>query len=105
MHSSSHKGFGKMKIVPITVGFAACAVAAWALFQPDRVNKEWVWILWALGPPIWFILEYLAVYHGWFGPKVTQGPELEHHRHLQSLFTGLWVAIAALLYWRLFDKP
>jgi len=91
-----------MKRIPIIVGFVACGLAVWAWFNP--VDKEWFWTLWVLGPPIWFIVEYLSVYHGWFGgPAIKEGPLLDHHRHLQSLFTGLWVAVAALLYWRLIE--
>jgi hypothetical protein len=90
----------RVSIVVSVIGLAfALAVFIW----PNDLGPIG-WALWVIVPPIWFIIEYEAAYHGWLGEAARAPSVLEHHRHLQSLFAALWVAIAAILYWRIFEN-
>jgi hypothetical protein len=93
-----------MQVFTYILSGILCLLAVWAFVYPTTscFSKPWFWCVWLIGPPIWFIVEYLLAYHGHLGEIAKQN--LEHHKHLQSLFTGLWVAIAAALYWRIIEK-
>jgi len=91
-----------MQLAPIVVSLIGLAFALVAFIWPSRFGLV-TWVLWVIVPPLWFILEYQAAYHGWLGEAACAPSALEHHRHLQSLLMGLWVAIAAILYWRIVE--
>ena len=55
-----------------------------------------LWVLWTVGPPGWFVLEYWAV-----GPRPSTSPEVknrfEEFKYSQDLAAKLWLGIVAAL--------
>lgn len=45
---------------------------------------------WALGPPVWFIMEYKLLFD-------AENEDLEAFRHYQCLYRNLWVGFLAYL--------
>jgi hypothetical protein len=84
-----------------TLSIVGLALAATALVDPG-IGKP-IWVAWVILPPLWFIFEYQAKFRGWFGSKSTEA-DLEHLKHMQSLMLGIWVSVAAVLYWRVMEK-
>lgn len=90
-----------MQASALVLSFVAIILSVIALVFPDKVTpniKMLLWGLWILGPPIWFIVEYLAYYNNWFNLNLEE-KDMEHLKHVQSLMMALWAAVAALFYW------
>jgi hypothetical protein len=49
-------------------------------------------VIWALGPPIYFFLEYQLLFDNWEDKE-----KVDHLRHMQSLAEKLWAAVLFLL--------
>ena len=89
------------------IGFGIAVVglllAIWGILLGSRLShglRRAILIGWLIIPPIYALVEYQVRYNEWFGVK--QG-DLEHLRHLQSLSSALWLAVAAILSARLFE--
>ena len=49
-------------------------------------------LFWALGPPIWFFVEYLCLFDNWEEPKAVT-----RFKDLQALAGKMWAAVAGVL--------
>jgi hypothetical protein len=79
------------------IGFiiaAGCILAAMCKKPPSSKQKAWIIALWAILPPLWFLLEF-ALYQMPTGPN--DGLKFERFKYGQDLASRVWGAIALLL--------
>jgi hypothetical protein len=79
----------------IIIGFVMIIDGAFSLIYGAYATRDEMIpsiIIWALGPPIYFLLEYQLLFDNWDDKE-----KVDHLRHMQSLAEKVWAAVLFLL--------
>jgi hypothetical protein len=79
----------------IILGFVMIIDGAFSLIYGAYATRDEMMpsiVIWALGPPIYFLLEYQLLFDNWEDKE-----KVDHLRHMQSLAEKVWAAVLFLL--------
>ena len=86
---------GRMIVrIAAAVAIATAAISLWALWPP-AARPQWlpaIALIWALGAPIWFFLEYVYVFDNWGDERA-----IVRFKDLQAHAAKIWAGVLALL--------
>ena len=80
--------------------FLLLAYAANTIYRfanPSRTRNVWEIVFWALGPPVWFLLEYFMLDHDWISMHDPAGKDafLKSVKDYADYASKVWAAVLA----------
>ena len=94
-----YRAFFWFRLVLAFVLLAYAANTIYRFADPSRSRSVWEIVFWALGPPLWFFLEYFALDRGWVKVPVSDpaGKDafLKSIKDYADYASKIWAAVLA----------
>ncbi len=81
----------KWNVLRLILAVIATLVAAYALVLADKQMKQIIFVIWIIGVPVWFGIEY------WYLKRKKKIDDLDHFKYGQELARNIWAGVAVVL--------